>query len=211
MTPKLTLSLAGILVLGALGCDPPKAEDPLRTSLAAHRAQQIEHLHAYALAGQFPHNVTSPNDLHIFRDADGRYCAVANLIRQDGREDLVETTVRDRNDLAIKDVHDGPMMEWIRQSGLTQEELERIQFPSRPFRVELEPRPTPAPRPTPVEEIALRPPRPTITALDEDALKTLVRAHLAEVEAELRAGTVASLDLAVLRTRALPPVRFAAR
>jgi hypothetical protein len=204
-----------LFAAGAVGCTGPTPPDPdaaLRSQLAAHRQQQIERLHAYAVTGQFPHNLTSPDSIHIFRDADGRYCAVANLVHQDGRDELVEATVRDRNDLAIHDVHDGPMMAWILESGLTKEELERIQFPSVPFfHSGLDRLPVAAPRPSPVDEVALknapapRAMRVMVDARDEDAMKTLVRAHIARVEAELRSSTEASLALATTRAHAQPP------
>ena len=88
----------------------PGPDNALRANLAAHREEQIQRLDAYAAAGEFPHNMTS-RELHMFRDADGRYCAVANLVHQDGRDQLVDTTVKGHNDLAIHDVTDGEMMD----------------------------------------------------------------------------------------------------
>src|SRR5262249_3078540 len=150
------------------------------------------------------------------RDADGRYCAVANLIHVDGRDDLVESTVREHNDLAIHDVHDGPIMDWILESGLTQEELERIQFPSRPLTLVRPPDAAPK-RPTPVDEVAVakdpdpHPLRPSVDARDEDAMKTLVRGRLAQVEAELRAHSEESLALAIARKHTPAATRVASR
>jgi hypothetical protein len=148
----------------------------------------------------------------MFRDAEGRYCAVANLVHRDGRDDLVDTVVREHNDLAIHDVHEGPILAWALESGLTQEELERIQFPSQPLGF-LDQRPPKPRRPTPVDLVAAKaapvtPPRPP--AFDEEAMKSQVRAHLAEVEAELRSHTDASLAIAVARAQP-PSVRVASR
>ncbi len=219
MTPAtairtVRLALFALSLLGVAGCrptqvDPTQGETTLRATLAAHRAEQIERLHAYAVAGEFPHNVTTPGDLHMFRDAEGRYCAVANLVHRDGRDDLVEATVRERNDLAIADVHDGAMMKWVLESGLTQEELARIQLPARPFvQFDSAPHKLPAPRrATPVDEVARKKaaePAPVAVAvpppvITEEAMKALVRAHLAEVETELRAHADASLTVAVER------------
>jgi hypothetical protein len=156
----------------------------------------------------------------MFRDAEGRYCAVANLVHQDGRDDLVEQTVREHNDLAVHDVTDGPMKAWILESGLTQEELERVQLPAMPMdarfrRLQPEAAPLVAAKkvdaPKPLET-------PTVHAMpvaaaerDEEALRTQVRAHLAEVEGELRAHTDASLALAVRRTREGVTTRIASR
>jgi hypothetical protein len=209
------------VLFGAVGCKHTTAdsEAALRSKLATHREQQIERLHAYAALGQFPHNFTSPTDLHMFRDAEGRYCAVANLVHQDGRDDLVEQTVREHNDLAVHDVTDGPMKAWILESGLTQEELERIQLPAMPmdarFRHPAKAAPLvavkPVEAPKPVDA-------PTVHAMpvvaaerDEEALRAQVRTHLAEVEVELRAHTDASLALAVRRTHEGPATRVASR
>src|SRR5438128_2403343 len=174
MKPAQTIAVA-LFVL--IGCSRTRgdADDALRTRLAAHRAQQIERLHAYAVAGQFPHNTTSPTPVHIFRDADGRYCAVANLVHQDGRDDLVAATVRENNDLAVHDVHGGQMMDWIVESGLTQDELERIQFPSKPLAIlDAPPIFAPPKQPSPVDEVAAKASRPlpraTVDARDEDAM-----------------------------------------
>jgi hypothetical protein len=131
----------------ALGTPAPSIDrGSVRANLAVHRAEQIARLHAYAEAGAFPHNTSVAPSLHMFRDAAGRYCAVANLVHRDGRDDLVEATVRDQNDLAIADVHGGPMMDWVLASGLTQEELVRIQAPA-PFIGRNPIRPIPSPDP----------------------------------------------------------------
>jgi hypothetical protein len=106
----------------------------LRAQLAEHRARQIAHLDAYGKAGQFPHNVSVAPTLHMFRDAEGRLCAVANLVETDGRHDLVEATVRDDNALAIADVRGGAMMDWIQSSGLGTSAPRSTSPPRSPFR-----------------------------------------------------------------------------
>jgi len=199
------------------------ADSALRQKLATHREQQIKRLHEYAVAGQFPHNMTSPTDLHMFKDADGRLCAVANLIHRDGRDDLVNVAVNTNNQLAIHDVHSGePMMQWILESGLTQEELERVQLPLPPMarhdlkqpapspvdHIALNTKPKPVqPEPPKVDLVPVRPLPLTIVVRDEDAMKTLIRAHIAKVEAELLANTDKSLDLAVHRARTITETR----
>jgi hypothetical protein len=160
----------------------------IRAELAAHRAQQVERLHEYAAAGEFPHNTSVAPTLHMFRDANGRYCAVANLVHRDGRDDLVEATVHDQNDLAIADVHDGPMMDWVLASGLTQEELVRVQMPAPILRKPVRPTPT---RANVVHDAP--------EAMTEARMNAAVRAHVTQMEAELRDGTERSLDFAVER------------
>lgn len=202
---------ASIALVCLLGCraEEPDQDAPLRAKLAEHREQQIQRLHAYATAGEFPHNITFATKHHIFRDADGRYCAVANLIHQDGKDDLVATIVKTHNDLAVHDEKEGPILDWVAQSGLTRAEVERIQFPSRPLTfLQAEP---PRRAATPVDQIAAAepppPPRPlraTVDALDEDAMKALVRAHLAQMEIELRENTEASLATALHQVTSTP-------
>jgi hypothetical protein len=215
----LRACLLAFALFGVLGCKSapptPAPVDPdvaLRARLAEHRAAQMERLHAYAALGEFPHNTTSSAQLHMFRDTDGRYCAIANLVHQDGRDDLVEATVRGHNDLEIRDVHDGPMMAWILDSGLTQEELVRIQYPSKPLFAEdrAPARPTPTRRaPTPVDEVAKKEPKPD-PRVAEEAMKAEVRANLAQVEADLRAHGDESLRVALERAHT-PTVRVASR
>jgi hypothetical protein len=207
MLPSIARAVVVSVVVLA-GCQRPTAGDVtpvepvdtsgLRQTLATHRAAQIERLHAYGVAGEFPHNFTTAPSLHMFRDGGGRLCAVANLVHQDGRDDLVEATVRTRNDLAIADVHDGAMMDWVLASGLTQEELVAIQLPAPPITQR-----RPVPRNLPVAK--KEQPAPAVPVIDPPGaipqvqMDAIVRAHVAQVEAELRAKTDASLDLAVAR------------
>jgi hypothetical protein len=201
------LGIAPFVLFLATACSrAPTPPDPLaathtaigraaiRARLAAHRDQQLQRLEAYASAGQFPHNYTTAPSLHMFRDDAGRLCAVANLLHQDGRDDLVDATVRDRNDFEIADAHGGPMLDWVLASGLTQEELARIQAPAvvRRPRAPL-PRQVPVPRPV---EVARNQPE---NAIPEAQMDAAVRAHVTAVEVELRANAARSLDLAVDR------------
>jgi hypothetical protein len=161
--------------------------------LAAHRARQIERLEAYARAGEFPHNYGQPKAAHIFRDDAGRLCAVANLVHQDGRDDLVDTTARERNDLAVADVRDGAMFDWVLASGLTQEELARIQLPAPPLARKLAPPPRPAPITRTPDLVAKN------ATNDELRMKAAVREHVATVARELRSNAEASLQIATAR------------
>jgi hypothetical protein len=203
LTTFLRLLPAGLLVLAACSGSPPspapKRSEPVanepserdlaRARLAVHRVQQIERLGEYASRGEFPHNYATPPSAHIFRDDAGRLCAVANLVHQDGRDDLVDATVRAHNDLAVADVHDGPMLEWILASGLTQEELVRIQMPAPVLT-----------RPQPVRKAA-----PLVARVDaeETRMKEAVVRHVEQVQAELRASTEKSLDVATDRYLAM--------
>jgi hypothetical protein len=195
---KVIASLSLALVLCA-GCSQPLSVAPRRESdshqtpdratvraqLAQHRAQQIARLTGYAQRAEFPHNFDKPTSAHIFRDGAGRLCAVANLVHQDGRDDLVDATVREHNDLAIGDVNDGPMLDWILASGLTQEELVRIQLPAPPL-VRRE----------------IRRPVPMLVAdhlSDEARMNQAVVEHIEQVRRELQENTEKSLDIATER------------
>lgn len=100
-----------------------------RAHLATQRALQIARLRAYAGNRVFPINDDQPGMLNIFMDEEGRRCAMAELIWQSGRADLVRTVSQTRNDLKLGEVSEGPLMDWILTSGLTQEEVAFVQEP----------------------------------------------------------------------------------
>lgn len=107
--------------------DPAAEQAATRAKLAAQRQLQLQRLHDYTLAGQFPINEVSTGYLNVFVDAAGRLCAVANLIHLSGGDALVAATVRKDNYIALRDVHEGPLMDWVLGSGLTHEEVVLIQ------------------------------------------------------------------------------------
>jgi hypothetical protein len=151
----------------------------VRAELALHRTQQIERLGSYAQGAQFPHNYGKAMPTHVFRDSAGRLCAVANLVHQDSRDDLVDRTAREHNDLAIADVHDGPMLDWMLSSGLTQEELVRIQLPAPP--------------------LARQHAVPVAVPVDETRMNIAVVLHVDQLVRELLADRDKSLDIATDR------------
>jgi hypothetical protein len=211
-SPKWTHALALFALVFSAACSPlptmpeatplaPTADTPhppeparpaapsrtvLRARLANRRAEQIAHLHAYGEKRQFPLNVTNAPNFHMFCDPKGHLCAVANLLETDGRHDLVEATARENNALAVADVHGGPIMDWILASGLTQEELVRVQvWPVLP-----EPE---------ARKLARKP------ATAEERMNAAVAKHVVKMEAELKANTEASLVIAVERYLAAYP------
>lgn len=157
----------------------------VKQKLAARRLEQMKRLEAYAAAGNFPENLTQPEPLHQLKDANGTYCAVANLVVQDGLGDVIDAKSRTENDLLFGDVKDGALYQWILDSGLTQEEVAEIQAPA-PYegggRLMY-----PVPVPQPVDPQA-----------KADAVEKL-RAHFREVEAKILANTDASLEVATAR------------
>jgi hypothetical protein len=166
-----------------------------RAELATHRTREIDRLRDYARLGAFPVNTTVAPTGHFFRDSQGHYCAVANLVHQDGRDDLVNDVVGTNNALVVSDVHAGPLHDWMMTSGLTEEELARVQAPA-PMVIR---RPV-LNRGLPVAVAAKAAPLP-----NEDQMRAAIRAHLATVEAELVRDTDSSLDLAVDRLLASRP------
>ena len=220
MTTRLATVLLGLTLLSS-GCDrnPDPSTSPsarqvapvdgrarVRAELAAHRVQEIARLRDYASAGAFPVNTTQRPTGHFFKDVAGRYCAVANLVHQDGRDDLVDEVVRTNNALVVADVRTGALHDWILASGLTQEELARIQLPAPMVRMPIAPTALVAANPTTTAAPHL-PSQPGAAPLPtEEEMRERVRAHLAVVEAELVRDTKESLDLAADRlVQAHPP------
>ena len=94
--------------------------------LAARRAQMIGWLDDYRRAGRFPTDMTG-RPLSVFVDARGVRCPMAELIHQSGRDDLVLAVAHEANAVRLADVHEGPLLDWMLASGLTQEEIALVQ------------------------------------------------------------------------------------
>jgi len=110
----------------------------LRTKLLENRRANIARFHAYRVAGVYPSNVFTNTLANIWRDQQGHYCAAATIIRMSGNTALVEQIAEDNNFFRIADVEQGPVMDWILTSGLTQAELVMIQKPFRPVTMQPE-------------------------------------------------------------------------
>ena len=161
------------------GTAPWRGDDP-RAQLAARRAAAIADLHAYRVAEAYP---AQPDGLplSVFRDEQGRRCAMAELIFRSGGAELVDAVATLDNSLRLANVTDGPLMTWMLTSGLTRDEIIAIQGPDM-YRVTIEPR-TIMPAVGVYGSIA-------------DARADLT-ARLAALETSLTATTEASLDVAV--------------
>ena len=147
--------------------------------------QQVERLEAYAAAGRFPLNLTQPTPSHQLKDSNGTYCAVANLVVQDGLGDEIDARSKTDNALLFGDVKDGQLYSWILTSGLTQEEVAAIQAPA-PYTGEGR-LSGPVPIPAPIDNTK------------EGAAVKSLQAHFREVEAQILANTDKSLDVATAR------------
>ena len=110
---------------------PAGSEARWREKLEARREMMLQRLHAYWTAGDFVQNPDpSGGPGHFIVDALGKRCPLASIIERSGRGDLVEEAARKNNNVKVVDLRDGPILEWILQSGLTQEECVLIQRPS---------------------------------------------------------------------------------
>lgn len=102
------------------------ADTSLREKLAARRAKVIERIEAYRKAEVFPTDeVGLP--LGVFRDDKGVRCPMSELVFLSGRSDLVDAVVKVDNRIRFADIKGGPILDWLLQSGLTQEEAIQIQ------------------------------------------------------------------------------------
>ena len=104
-----------------------------RAYLTERRALQVERLTAYADDGVFPVNTSEPGLVNLFMDEEGRRCAMAHLIWEDGEKNLVKVYASIDNDVRLGEITDGGLFDWMLTSGLTQQEAAFIQVPD--FRV----------------------------------------------------------------------------
>lgn len=113
----------------------------VRAKLAANRAANLARFRAYQRAGVFPSNTYSDSKLNVWLDADGHLCAAATIIKASGQADLVARVADQTNFIRLADVTQGPLMDWILTSGLTQAEIVAIQEPFAPVVSPVEPSP----------------------------------------------------------------------
>lgn len=104
----------------------------VRSKLAEQRAANLARFRAYQQAGVFPSNTFDSRKLNVWTDADGHLCAAATIINASGKIDLVQRVAEQSNFIRLADVKQGPLMDWILTSGLTQAEIAAIQEPFMP-------------------------------------------------------------------------------
>ena len=109
--------------------DLPSRAD-VRAALAKRRAHNLAAFHAYWTGGVYPHNSYRVGPLNVWRDENGHFCAAATMIDKDGQHELAETTAAANNNLRLLDVTTGPLLDWMLTSGLTIEDIDRIQAPA---------------------------------------------------------------------------------
>lgn len=100
----------------------------LPPALQAERARNLDRLHAYRLAGLFPHNPEFIGErVPFFIDADGVACAVGHLVIESGFADVAGEIAGRENNARLLDMTHPALTGWIAQSGLTAEECAQIQ------------------------------------------------------------------------------------
>lgn len=98
------------------------------------RTEALGHLRDYWQRGRFPTNEQSQERVPCFVGANGEPCAMAYLLQQDGRDDLVADVMATDPTLRFEDVGEGPLVDWVEEQGLTPEEAARVQ-PTYPHAV----------------------------------------------------------------------------
>jgi hypothetical protein len=103
-----------------------KPVDHLSIELRNARAHNLDLLHAYWVAGNFPHNTRRAERTPIFIDDDGRACAVGALVLASDPT-LARAVARDEDEARLADMKTPGLNEWIAKSGLTFDECAWIQ------------------------------------------------------------------------------------
>jgi hypothetical protein len=93
------------------------------------RARNLDVLHEYWTAGVFPTNTDFPGErMPYFIDRYGIRCAMAYLIEQSGRGDIVARVAATNNNARIRELKGDPeLVAWLDENGLTAAEAARIQ------------------------------------------------------------------------------------
>jgi hypothetical protein len=134
MRPVAVIIAAVLASAGtAVAEDAPTQPDTtavLRAALVKQRALNLKRFEEYRQKRVFPHNLYEPGMLNVWKDPDGHLCAIATLVHDSGKDELVEATANDKNFVKIADLSSGPLVDWILTSGLTQEEAVMIQQPT---------------------------------------------------------------------------------
>ena len=104
------------------------ADHDLPPERRRRRERHLDRLAAYRERGEFPTNRHHAGRTPLFVGDDGTPCAMAHLVRKDGREDLVAAVMAEDPTARIEELPDDhPVVEWVEANGLTREEAARIQ------------------------------------------------------------------------------------
>ncbi len=104
------------------------ADHDLTPAQRRRRRRHLDRLADYRERGDIPRNRRRPGRVPLFVGDDGTPCAVAHLLREDGREDLVAAVIADDPTARIENLPDDhPVIEWVEANGLTRAEAARVQ------------------------------------------------------------------------------------
>lgn len=102
--------------------------DHLEGAGRRRRERTLERLAAYREAETFPTNRSESERVSLFVGDDGVPCAVAHLLLEAGREDIVDEVMATDPTARIEEVPDEhPLIEFVEENGLTRAEAARIQ------------------------------------------------------------------------------------
>jgi MYXO-CTERM domain-containing protein len=104
--------------------------EPVDLSPEQHqrRLESLEVLEAYRRAGEFPHNTERPGErVPVFRDREGRDCAVGALIRASGEGALADTVNARWHLDRVPEMQEPALLVWAQEHGFTEQELAEIQ------------------------------------------------------------------------------------
>lgn len=111
--------------------DGPNFRQRLRSALEKQRKTHLAKFHQYRVKRVYPHNKYEPDMRNVWKDRDDHLCAIATLVNADGLGELVDQVATKQNFVKISDLNDGPLIDWVLTSGLTQEEVVMIQAPTQ--------------------------------------------------------------------------------
>lgn len=105
-----------------------RSTDHLSDKLKKNRAQHLNHLRDYILAGEFPHNDGHPDARRpTFISENGHICAVGYLVEQDLGRDAAESINKEFKYETISEIDNPVFLKWVDSSGFTIHELATIQ------------------------------------------------------------------------------------
>jgi hypothetical protein len=103
--------------------------EKLRAALAERRQLSFGRFLSYREARVYPRNTYQPGSQHVWLDEQGHLCAAATIISGDWGRTATEAVAIENNFIALADVNEGPLADWILTSGLTHAEIVAIQVP----------------------------------------------------------------------------------
>ncbi len=124
----------------------------VRAELAQRREVVFQRFVEYREGRVYPVNDRSGFE-HVWIDASGNLCAAATLVSKDWGRDSAVLAANGNNNVALADIRDGALADWILLSGLTHHEIVSIQVPGFVGGDGMMPVPEPEPRATEVERL----------------------------------------------------------